>query len=61
MDDELKATVDNFLTPSRTGAVPYAISGLQSGVHILTIEVTGTHNESSRGGWIWVDGFEITP
>ena len=61
IDDDLKATVDNFLAPSRTGAVPYAISGLQPGVHVLTIEVTGTHSESSRGGWVWVDGFEIQP
>jgi hypothetical protein len=59
LDDELKTTADNYLTPSRTGVVPYSITGLQPGVHILTIEATGTHNESSRGGWIWLDGFDV--
>ena len=61
VDDELKSMTDNYLTPSKTGAVPYSITGLPPGVHILTIEVTGTHNESSRGGWVWVDGFDIVP
>ena len=26
----------------------------------VPIEVTGTHNESARESWVWVDSFDIT-
>jgi hypothetical protein len=61
VDGELKTTIDNFRSPSKALAVPYTIAGLQPGAHTLTIEVTGSHNESSKGAWIWVDGFEVLP
>jgi hypothetical protein len=59
LDGELKTTVDNYLSPSQVQVVPYRINGLSSGVHTLTIEATGTHNESSKGSWVWVDAFNV--
>jgi hypothetical protein len=59
LDDEEKATVDTYLSPAGRG-VPYSFSGLAFGTHSLTIEVTGTRNESSKGSWIWLDSFDVT-
>lgn len=61
VDGELKTTVDSYLSPSQARVVLYTISGLSSGTHTLTIEATGTRNESSKGGWIWVDAFDVMP
>ena len=60
VDGDLKTTIDTYLSPSRTGEVPYTISGLDSGAHTLTIEVTGTRNSSAEGSWIWLDAFDVT-
>lgn len=60
LDGDLKTTIDNYLSPSQTGVVPYSISGLASGTHTLTIEATGTRNSSSQGSWVWVDAFDVT-
>ena len=59
IDGELKATIDNYLSPSRERVVPYSIDGLPSGTHTMTIEATGTRNENSKGAWIWLDSFDI--
>ena len=59
VDGDLKATVDTYRSPSQPRAVPYSIDGLPSGTHALTIEVTGTRNESSKGSWIWLDSFDV--
>jgi hypothetical protein len=59
LDDEEKATVDTYLSPAGRG-VPYSVSGLALGTHSLTIEVTGTRNESSKGSWVWLDSFDVT-
>ena len=61
VDGELKTTIDTYLSPSRAGMVPYSVSGLGAGTHALSIEATGTHNESSKGSWVWVDAFDVTP
>ena len=58
LDGELRTEIDNYLTP-QGHSVAYSIGGLSSGRHTLTIEVTGIHNASSRGSWIWIDAFEI--
>ena len=60
VDDVEKATVDNYQSPTARG-VPYSISGLPPGPHTLRIEVTGSHNLSAKGAWIWVDSFDVTP
>jgi uncharacterized protein (TIGR03437 family) len=60
VDGTLKATVDTYLSPAQAQAAVYNVTGLPLGTHTLTIEVTGTHNPSSVGSWIWVDGFEVS-
>jgi hypothetical protein len=60
LDDVEKATVDNYQSPSARG-VPYSVSGLPAGPHTLRIEVTGTHNLSAKGAWIWLDSFDVSP
>jgi alpha-amylase len=59
VDGELKATVDTYLSPSQARAVPYTIDGLAAGTHTLTIEATGTRNESAKGSWVWLDSFIV--
>jgi hypothetical protein len=59
VDEELKATVDNYLSPSQPRAIPYSVEGLSTGTHRLTIEVTGTRNESAKGSWVWLDSFDV--
>ena len=51
--------MDNYRSPARALSLPYSVTGLAPGPHVLTIEVTGTHNESAKGSWIWVDGFDV--
>ena len=59
VDGEEKSTIDNYLSPAQQRVV-YSIGGLQSGSHSLSIEVTGTHNQSSKGSWVWLDAFDVT-
>jgi hypothetical protein len=59
VDGEEKSTIDNYLSPAQQRVV-YSIGGLPSGSHSLTIEVTGTHNQSSKGSWVWLDAFDVT-
>ena len=59
LDGQTKAEVDNYLTPSRS-QVAYSMNGLPFGTHTLSIEVTGTHNQSSKGSWVWLDAFDVT-
>jgi alpha-amylase len=59
VDNELKATIDTYLSPSQAHTVPYSIDGLASGTHSMTIEATGTRNQSSKGSWIWLDSFDV--
>jgi hypothetical protein len=59
LDGEEKATIDTYLSPSGRG-VPYSVNGLEFRTHTLTIEVTGTHNESAKASWIWLDSFDVT-
>ena len=59
VDGVEKTTVDNYLSPAQQRVV-YSIGGLPSGSHTLTIEVTGSHNQSARGSWVWLDAFDVT-
>ena len=61
IDGEMKTTIDNYASPARAGVAAYTISGLGAGAHTITIEVTGSRNASSQGGWVWVDAFDVTP
>ena len=53
--------VVDYLTPGAQQQVIYKASGLVSGTHTFTIAVTGTANHASKGDWIWVNAFDITP
>jgi hypothetical protein len=59
VDGVLTSTVDTYLSPFKAQADAYAINGLVSGTHTLTIEATGTHSAASSDSWIWVDAFDI--
>jgi hypothetical protein len=59
LDGELKTTLDLYLSPGRAQTAPYIVEGLPPGNHTITIEVTGTKNESAGGAWIWVDAFDV--
>jgi hypothetical protein len=59
LDGELKATIDTYLSPGRAQTAPYIVEGLPPGNHTITIEVTGTQNESSGGAWVWLDAFDV--
>ncbi|OGT77376.1 MAG: hypothetical protein A3I78_11160 [Gammaproteobacteria bacterium RIFCSPLOWO2_02_FULL_56_15] len=59
LDGVLQEPVDTYLSPSQAQSPAFAINGLPSGTHSLTIEVSGTHNERSGGSWIWVDAFDV--
>jgi hypothetical protein len=58
LDGQEKTTIDNYLSPSQA-RVAYSVNGLPSGGHTLTIEVTGIHDQSSKGSWIWLDAFDV--
>jgi hypothetical protein len=62
IDGALAATVDCYAAPTAPHAqVPvYTMSGLGGGAHTIAVEVTGTANPSSGGGWIWLDAFDVT-
>jgi hypothetical protein len=59
VDGVERATIDTYLSPP-DHRVAFSIDGLEYGTHTLTIEVTGTHNESAKASWIWVDSFDVT-
>ena len=61
VDGQMKTEIDTYLVPSKMGAIPYSVTGLPRGDHILTVEATGTHNQSAKGSWVWVDGFDVIP
>ena len=45
--------------PGRAQTAPYIAEGLPRGNHTITIEVTGTKNESAGGAWVWLDAFDV--
>ena len=61
VDGDLKTTIDEYASPARIGVATYTIGGLSPGTHTITIEATGSHNASSQGAWVWIDGFDVTP
>jgi hypothetical protein len=61
VDGVLTAVIDTYTSPAQSQAVLHTVTGLAPGAHTLTIEVTGTRSSQSKGSWVWVDAFEITP
>jgi hypothetical protein len=59
VDGVFKGQVDTYAPSDKEEQVlMYSISGLTSGNHSLTVEVTGLKNSSSAQVWVWVDAFE---
>ena len=61
IDGVEKTMIDTYLSPARARVTLYTIANLPPGAHTLTVEATGTRNESSHGSWIWVDSFDVVP
>ena len=61
VDGVLKAQVDMYSSSAQARAVLFTITGLTSGSHTLTIEVSGSKNAAAQSAWIWVDAFEYLP
>ena len=59
IDGTLRDTVDTYLTPSKSQTPVYSLTGLNPGMHILSIVATGTHSPVSGGAWVWVDAFQV--
>jgi alpha-amylase len=59
LDGALQTTIDTYLSPWAANTTPYKTDGLPPGNHTLTIEATGTRNESSHGAWVWIDAFDV--
>jgi hypothetical protein len=60
MDGVLMSEVDTY-APSDEVAVVFTATGLHSGTHSMTVEVTGTRNPASIESWVIIDAFDITP
>ena len=59
VDGILKTQVDTYSASAQAQAVNYTITGLSSGSHTITIEVTGNKDASAQSSWIWVDAFDF--
>ena len=57
LDGDLAQTVDTYSPTIMSQAVLFSADKLKPGknTHTITIEVTGTHNATSTGSWVWVD------
>jgi len=60
LDGTTETLVDTYAFPAEAHTAAYTVGNLPSGIHTLTIEVTGTHNPNSGGSWLWVDAFDVT-
>jgi uncharacterized protein (TIGR03437 family) len=60
LDGTLQTTVDTYLTPAKAQTPTYSLNGFSPGTHVLSIVATGTHNATSGGAWVWVDGFQVS-
>jgi len=59
LDGTEETLIDTFASPAEAKAAAFTVGNLQSGIHTLTIEVTGTRNPDSGGSWIWIDAFDV--
>jgi hypothetical protein len=60
LDGALKGTIDTYSAGTQAQAVLFSSGGLSNASHKLTIVVTGTHDASSAGAWVWVDAFDVS-
>jgi len=60
LDGALKGTIDTYSAAEQAQAVIYSSGQLKNTSHTLTIIVTGTHDATSAGAWVWVDAFNVS-
>jgi hypothetical protein len=51
--------IDAWSANTRYQAVVYNVSGLPSGVHKLSIEITHERGPNGQGSWVFIDAFDI--
>ncbi len=61
IDNNSPIRVDTYSSSDVAQAKAFNIGGLVRGNHTITIEVTGQKNRLSRGRWIWLDAFDVSP
>jgi hypothetical protein len=61
VDGALQTQVDTYSASTQAQAVNYTVTGLNSGAHTITVEVTGTKNTAAQSYWVWVDAFDYAP
>jgi hypothetical protein len=59
LDGVLQSAVDTYAVIEQPQAAGFDITGLASGIHTLTIAVTGTRDPQSGGAWVWIDAFQV--
>jgi hypothetical protein len=52
--------LDTYSGSAKAQQKAYTVTGLAPGKHTIKIVVTGTHDSTSKGAWVWVDAFEFT-
>jgi Beta-propeller repeat len=60
VDDVFKQEIDTYASPEMGQAVMFTVTGLGAGAHTFAVEVAGRRNPSSKGNWVWVDGFDVS-
>jgi len=60
LDGALKGTIDTYSASEEAQAVLYSSSRLSNASHTLSIVITGEHDASSAGAWVWVDAFDVS-
>lgn len=59
IDGNFQTTVDTYHSPAIAQTTTWSISGLTSGVHTLSIVVSGLQDANSGGAFVWVDRFDV--
>ena len=57
--DGTRNTVDTYGNGTLYQRALFKVSGLASGPHTLSIEVTHTRDANGQGSWVWIDAFDV--
>jgi hypothetical protein len=60
VDGVFKGEVNTFAASALTKTVLYSASGLNSGTHTLTIELSPRKNPTTTQSFIWIDAFDVS-
>jgi hypothetical protein len=59
IDGVVVRSVDTYAPAAQAQSVMFSTGTLKRGPHTITVQVTGTHNATSGGAWVWVDAFDV--